>query len=204
MKEKIKTLLNACIGFIIIGIGCSMCIYSMLGSDTFNVLTQGVAKVLGVRVGTANYLIEIVMLTGLLIYQRHAVGPGTVIGSFLVGWVINIFAAFFAPALQASAFAVRLCFAAAAPAVIGFGVVMVQYSRWGLLPNELIVLLLYERTGRLQYRTVRILYDLMMLTIGMLLGGTAGIGTIFSALFTGIWVQFAQNVFKHFMFYPEE
>ncbi|MGN1008795.1 MAG: YitT family protein, partial [Butyricicoccus sp.] len=165
-KERGKALAEACFGFVLIGIGCSMCIYSNLGSDTFNVLAQGTAGVLGVQVGTANYLIEVVMLLGLLLYRRSAVGLGTVIGSFLVGWVINLFAMAFAPALQAAGFVVRLCFAFAAPAVIGLGVALVQDSDWGLMPNELVVWLLYERIGRLQYRTVRIGYDLVMLAAG--------------------------------------
>ena len=59
------------------------------------------------------------------------------------------------------------------------------------MPCDILTLIFHERLHRLQFRTVRILYDGAMFITGLLLGGTIGIGTVLSVLLTGPCIQTA-------------
>ena len=98
-----------CIGFSFSGIGCSLYVYCSLGSDAFNVLTQGVACVLNMQVGNAFYLTQAVLLLFIAVVRKHYIGIGTLLGTFIIGAVMNIWALLLAPLLQAADVIVRLC-----------------------------------------------------------------------------------------------
>ncbi len=191
MRYQLRALPALCIGFLVAGLGSTLFVYSGLGSDPFNVLAQGIAGRVGTQVGTMNYTLELFLLLGVLVYRRKAIGPGSIIGSVVIGTVMNFYAWLLAPFFQSAGVVMRVCCICAAPLLVGVGVALVQLSDWGLIPCDIVPLLLHERAGRLQYRTVRMLYDLLMLVTGLLLGGTVGLGTVFSALLTGPCIQFA-------------
>ena len=189
-KFQLKTLPGVCAGFLATGLGSSLFVYSRLGSDTFNVLAEGLAGLLGTQVGTMNYLQEIVLLLVVFLWQKQTIGPGTLLGSFLVGGTMNLCQLLFGSQLKTAGFVVRLACIFAAPMVIGFGVALIQKSGWGLVPNDIVPMLLHEHFEQFQYRTIRIFYDFRMFASGMIFGGTVGIGTIVSALLTGPCIQF--------------
>ena len=99
MKQK---LCSALAGYSLIGIASGMFVYSGLGADCFNTLVKGFAPLLGLAVGTASYLVQMVMLAAvLLLGGRKYAGPGTVFGSLIVTLIVNLFGSALAPAMAA-------------------------------------------------------------------------------------------------------
>lgn len=181
-------------GFLCSGISCSLYVSCGLGSDAFNVMTQGLSDTLGIRAGNAFYVIQGVMFLLVLALGRRHIGLGTFLGTFLVGFVMNLWSLLLTPLLGAAGFPVRLCCLACAPVFTGLGISLAKRSGLGLVPCDILTLIFHERLHRLQFRTVRILYDGAMFITGLLLGGTIGIGTVFSVLLTGPCIQLVSSL----------
>jgi hypothetical protein len=190
VKNRILTL---CIGFILSGIGCSLYVYCNLGSDAFNVMNQGVARVLNMQVGNAFYLTQGVFLLFVFLVRRQYIGIGTLLGTFIVGAIMNAWGLLLAPLLQSASLPVRLCFLATAPIFIGAGIALERRSGLGMVPNDIVPVIIHEWTHKLEFRTVRILNDAAVVVIGAVLGGTFGIGTIIAVVLTGPCIQLATS-----------
>lgn len=162
-----------------------------LGSDAFNVMTQGLSDTLGIQTGNAFYVIQGAMLLLVLALRQREIGFGTLFGTFLIGLIMNLWSALLTPLLASAGVGVRLCCAAAAPAFTGLGISLVKKSGFGLTPCDILTLIFHSWLPRMQFRTVRMLYDGAMFLAGVLLGGTIGVGTVFSVLLTGPCIQAA-------------
>ena len=81
MKQYLQRVLLICAGFFIIGTGGSVFVYSNLGADPLNLLSQGAAGIFHLPVGTVNSLLQFVI--GLLL--GGVFGIGTVISALLTG-----------------------------------------------------------------------------------------------------------------------
>lgn len=189
-QERAKALGCLCAGFVSSGISCSLYVSCGLGSDAFNVMTQGLSDTLGIQTGNAFYVIQGAMLLLVLVLRRE-IGFGTLFGTFLIGLIMNLWSALLTPLLASAGVGVRLCCAAAAPAFTGLGISLVKKSGFGLTPCDILTLIFHSWLPRMQFRTVRMLYDGAMFLAGVLLGGTIGVGTVFSVLLTGPCIQAA-------------
>ena len=189
-QERAKALGCLCAGFVSSGISCSLYVSCGLGSDAFNVMTQGLSDTLGIQTGNAFYVIQGAMLLLVLVLRRE-IGFGTLFGTFLIGLIMNLWSALLTPLLAAAGVGVRLCCAAAAPVFTGLGISLVKKSGFGLTPCDILTLIFHSWLPRMQFRTVRMLYDGAMFLAGVLLGGTIGVGTVFSVLLTGPCIQTA-------------
>lgn len=189
-QERAKALGCLCAGFVSSGISCSLYVSCGLGSDAFNVMTQGLSDTLGIQTGNAFYVIQGAMLLLVLVLRRE-IGFGTLFGTFLIGLIMNLWSALLTPLLASAGVGVRLCCAAAAPAFTGLGISLVKKSGFGLTPCDILTLIFHSWLPRMQFRTVRMLYDGAMFLAGVLLGGTIGVGTVFSVLLTGPCIQTA-------------
>lgn len=190
-QERAKALGCLCAGFVSSGISCSLYVSCGLGSDAFNVMTQGLSDTLGIQTGNAFYVIQGAMLLLVLALRRREIGFGTLFGTFLIGLIMNLWSALLTPLLASAGVGVRLCCAAAAPAFTGLGISLVKKSGFGLTPCDILTLIFHSWLPRMQFRTVRMLYDGAMFLAGVLLGGTIGVGTVFSVLLTGPCIQTA-------------
>ena len=190
-QERAKALGCLCAGFVSSGISCSLYVSCGLGSDAFNVMTQGLSDTLGIQTGNAFYVIQGAMLLLVLALRRREIGFGTLFGTFLIGLIMNLWSALLTPLLAAAGVGVRLCCAAAAPVFTGLGISLVKKSGFGLTPCDILTLIFHSWLPRMQFRTVRMLYDGAMFLAGVLLGGTIGVGTVFSVLLTGTCIQTA-------------
>ena len=72
---------------------------------------------------------------------------------------MNLWSLLLTPLLGAAGFPVRLCCLACAPVFTGLGISLAKRSGLGLVPCDILTLIFHERLHRLQFRTVRILYD---------------------------------------------
>jgi uncharacterized membrane protein YczE len=172
-------------GLVLYGISDSMLLLAGLGVDPWDVLHQGLARRTGVPVGTWAIIVgAVVLLHWIPLRQRPGLGP--LCNVVVVGAVIDLVLAVVPPVHS-----LPVQVAVMASGVVLNGVATGMYIGAGLGPGPRDGLMtgLAARTGR-SLRLVRIGIELTVLVIGVLLGGTVGIGTVLYALAIGHLVQF--------------
>lgn len=84
------------IGNVIIGFGISILNLSGLGLDAFTAMNYGVSQVLGVGLGIYQACFNLILLIPITVFYRRALGVGTLINMFLLGYFVEIFMQIFA------------------------------------------------------------------------------------------------------------
>lgn len=197
MKKQnlLLSILLLVLGVLCIGTGCALFVNSNLGSDPCNVMAQGIAIHLHIQTGTANSLIQAFFFLVALVWDRKYLGISSILGVVMIGPIMNLWEGFLVNTLQVAPVLIRFASCAfVTPFIIGIGVALVQKSNLGMIPNDITAYLISERTNKLSFKTIRIIYDLIQVIIGVLLGGMFGIGTVASALMQGPFMQLGANI----------
>ena len=180
------------IGFMLYALAISLVIRASLGTGTWVVLEVALAGVLGVKIGTMSVIMGFSVLTIVLIL-RESVGWGTLGNILSIGPWINLFLAFIPVVddnlvLQVGMFLVGVLIQGVASAIyIGVDA--------GAGPRDSLMLAVHRTTG-LSLRVARGSVELLVVSIGWLLGGPVGFGTVAFALLIGPSVQWAFKLFN--------
>jgi uncharacterized membrane protein YczE len=166
-------------GLILYGASDGLILLAGLGVDPWDVFHQGLSRGLGLGVGTWAVIVGLVVL-GLWIPLKQSPGIGTVCNVLVVGVVIDIVLAVFAPPHQ---IAVRWVLMLAGVALNA--VATAAYIGAGLGPGPRDGLMTGLAARGHSVRIVRTAIELTVLAAGWLLGGTVGIGTVIYALSIG-------------------
>ena len=161
------------------GVSDAMILLAGLGVDPWDVFHQGLSRRLGLGVGTWAVIIGLIVLS-LWIPLRQRPGVGTVCNVVVVGVVIDIMLAVFAPPHQ---IVVRWVLLLAG--VVLNGVATAAYIGAGLGPGPRDGLMTGLAARGHSVRVVRTAIELTVLGAGWVLGGTVGIGTVIYALSIG-------------------
>ena len=172
-------------------IGAATCCYvrAGLGGDSVAVFLEGLTHALGISLGAASWLLNIVLLTlGFLAARRH-MGWTTVFGSVFTGLFVDLADALLEPVfgLSSALWYRGLIFLAGLLLLTEACALMIRFCP-GMSIMDAIVTRLSERTG-ISFRTIRILIDTIMMFSGWLMGGMVGIGTVAAVLCTGPLIQ---------------
>jgi uncharacterized membrane protein YczE len=168
------------IGLFLYGIAIALMVRAGIGVSPWDVLTQGVSKQTGLSFGLVTNLIGgLVLLLWIPIRQRP--GVGTVLNVLLIGpsaqlglWLIPQQTV---PVIQGLVYTGGLLLLAVATGLyIG--------ARLGPGPRDGLMTGLVKRTGW-KIWIVRTAIEVTVLTIGWILGGQVGIGTVAFALLVG-------------------
>ena len=89
LRPRILTLVYLCFGLFLFGFGEALLIASGAGVSPWTVLAQGVARHLGISIGTATFVVSIlVLLTWIPLRQRP--GIGTILNTIIVAATIEL------------------------------------------------------------------------------------------------------------------
>ena len=189
--EWVRALIVLFVGLVIAHFGVSLFLLSDAGSDTFTVFIQGLSVQLGLSVGTVHVIVTVLLMVLMLVFTKGYVKPGTAVCAFCGGPIIDLFTALLKGFINAgSPLAIRAVSVVAGCVILSLGMSVVINSRAGTGPNDLVAIILSDKIGKLQFRTVRILCDVVFVLLGFLLGGTVGLGTLTAVVLTGPMVQF--------------
>lgn len=179
------------LGLWIAHLGVALFLQTNLGSDPFNVFVQGLFRtfpqIAGVPMthGRVHLLVSLVIMLILLVVDRRYVGIGTVLCMALGGPIIDVYTAWLAPFLnERLPLPARVGLLAAGCVILAFGMTIVIRSQAGTGPNDLVAVVLSEKSGK-PFGPVRIGVDLTFVLVGFLLGGVVGAGTIICAFLVG-------------------
>jgi uncharacterized membrane protein YczE len=177
-------------GLLMIGLGVGAMARSGLGVGSWEVLHQGIAKILGTQMGTISIGLGVpILLAWLPLGERP--GVGTILNLVLIGTTTNITLGLL-PAAGDPASEVVLAGIGIALAAVGTALYLA--ADLGPGPRDGLMTGLHLRYGW-SIRRTRTALELTVVVLGFLLGGTVGVGTMVLALSSGPIVQALLPVF---------
>jgi uncharacterized membrane protein YczE len=166
-------------GLGLFGLGVAMLIDADLGAAPWDVFHQGVAERIGWAVGS------VIVVTGLLLLVlwiplRQRPGVGTLLNALEIGTVVNLTLPI-VPDPEQMIPRVILMTGGIVVIAVGSGF----YIGAGIGPGPRDGLMLGLRDRGLSVRAARTLIEVSVLVLGIVLGGTAGVGTVAFAIAIG-------------------
>jgi uncharacterized membrane protein YczE len=179
-----RRLVQLYIGLTLYGLAGALQVRSGLGLDPWDVFHQGLARHLGLAIGTLVILVgAAVLLAWIPLRQRP--GVGTVSNVVLIGVAMNA-SLMWLPHVHELGW--RISDMLGGVLLCGLATGMYIGANLGPGPRDGLMTGLARRTGR-SIRLTRTALEVTVLAVGWLLGGTVGIGTVVFALGIGPLVQ---------------
>jgi uncharacterized membrane protein YczE len=166
------------------GFSMALMIKASLGLDPWDVFHQGLAKHTGLSFGTVTAIVGVAVLLA-WIPLRNRPGIGTVANVIVIAVVVDASIAILA---SPSALWLRIVLMIGAVVLNAISTVLYIGAGLGPGPRDGLMTGLVARTG-LSVRLVRTSIEVTVLTVGWLLGGAVGVGTLVYAFGIGPMVQ---------------
>jgi uncharacterized membrane protein YczE len=176
---RLRRLSQLYAGLVLYGVSASMLLLAGLGVDPWDVLHQGLARRLGLGVGTWVVIVGAAVLL-LWIPLRQRPGFGTLNNAILIGLVVDVVLATVPPVHGIGLRLMVMC-----AGVLLNGIATGLYIGAGLGPGPRDGLMTGLASRGHSIRVVRTCIELTVLVTGWLLGGTVGLGTVVYALGIG-------------------
>lgn len=185
-----RRLVQLYVGLLLYGASSALMVRAGLGLDPWDVFHQGVSGLTGLSMGTVTIATGAVVL--LLWWPlRERPGLGTVSNVVLIGLAMDA-TLWLTPVPHA--LAVRVPLLVGGVLLNGVATGMYISARFGPGPRDGLMTGLHAVTGR-SVRLVRTGIEIAVLITGVLLGGSAGVGTVLYALAIGPLAQFFLRFF---------
>jgi uncharacterized membrane protein YczE len=180
------------IGFALYGLSIALSLQANLGTNTWSVFEKALADILGFTVGTMTVIVAFFVLVFVLLLKEK-VGWGTLGNILSIGPWLDLFL-YLIPKIENN-FVLQLIMLLVSVLIQGIASAVYIGVDAGAGPRDSLMLAIH-RTTKLSLRLARASIELTVFTIGWLLGGPAGIGTLIFAILIGPAVQWAFKVFK--------
>ncbi|MFT4231240.1 MAG: hypothetical protein QM606_00470 [Leucobacter sp.] len=191
MPERLaRRSLQLLVGLYLYGLGIALLVRGALGSAPWDVLTQGIIAHAPLSFGVVTVLTSIAVLL-LWIPLRQRPGIGSLLNALLVGPFADL-SFLFLP--ETEVLWLRVLLMGLGVVVVGAATGLYIGAGFGPGPRDGLMTGLHAVT-RLPVWIVRAGLEVTVVTIGWLLGGTVGAGTLAFALLIGPLCQFFLRVF---------
>ena len=172
------------VGLVLYGLGLALMVRAAIGVAPWDVLSQGISRLTGMPFGlTTNLIGAVVLLFWIPIRQRP--GLGTVLNVLLIGPSAQL-GLWLVPELES--LWVRIPVFAGGLVLVAIATGLYIGANHGPGPRDGLMTGIHRRTGRPIW-VVRTAIEVTVLTIGWLLGGNVGLGTLAFALLIGPMVN---------------
>lgn len=185
-KDILKRVLFVIFGLFIVGTGAALFLHSRLGADPNGVFMEGFSIRMNISYGTSALICNGVL--AILVYgiDKNYINIATIIASIVPGYTVDLMLHVLENILNIdnTIFLNQAFLSLVSGIFISFGIVIYIKQNLGMGSFDAISELISDRKS-IKFSTVRRSIDLLMLTLGYLLGGVVGIGTIYLGLATG-------------------
>jgi hypothetical protein len=178
-------------GLAVFGFGEGLLVQSQWGASPWTVFAEGIAKHAHVSLGWATALISVAVLI-FWIPLRQRPGFGTISNVIIIAYVLDLTT--YAVAVPHVVW-LKVVYVVGAVASIGIGSALYLTCNLGPGPRDGLMTGLH-RQFNVSVVYVRLSIELVVLTIGWLLGGTVGVGTAFFAATIGFSVGANLNLME--------
>ena len=211
MENKIKTrrILMSALGVAICGISVGMFKYASLGVDPFQSLMSGLDAVIPIRFGTLYVIVNLILLTFALVFDRRKIGLATLINLFLLGYIAEFSQGICQSLFPHIGLVGRFLLLLVAIVIMCLASAFYFTADLGVSTYDAVSLIWSEKQSRIPFQYCRIICDLICVSLGALLChiggisvfGEVNIGTIITAFFMGpVIALFNRKVAKPFLY----
>jgi uncharacterized membrane protein YczE len=172
------------VGLVLYGFSIALMVRGRLGTAPWDVLHTGLTEHVPISIGEALVVVSFAVLL-LWIPLKEVPGIGTVSNAIVVGGSTDVFLRLLG---EPDALWARGVLTVAGVVICGLATAMYIGAQLGRGPRDGLMTGLSRRTG-LSLRLVRTLLEVAVVTIGVLLGGVLGLGTVLYALAIGPLAQ---------------
>ncbi len=191
MKAVVIRLFRLFFGLFLYAVGIVLTMQAHIGYAPWEVFHAGIAKVMGVQIGTVTILVGLVIGIAVMLFGEP-LGLGTVCNMVVIGLFMNILLAsgLFAELSNPVLGVVQLI---AGLFVISLASYFYISSGFGAGPRDSLMVLLSRKT-KFSVGTCRGAIEVGVTAVGFLLGGFLGWGTLLSAVLIGFCIQITFKV----------
>ena len=175
-QPSFSTFLILILGLSLFGFGEALLVITGLGNSPWVVLSEGLTKRTGLDIGVTTFLVSVVVLL-LWIPLKEKPGLGTISNIVVIAAVLDVSIKFL-PKVETLAVGIPVTIAGVL--IVGLGSSLYLTCNLGPGPRDGLMTSLHNKTS-VRVSRVRLLLEVSVLTIGYLLGGTVGIGTLLFA-----------------------
>tara|TARA_A100000164_G_C21843775_1_gene741426 strand:+ start:654 stop:1307 length:654 start_codon:yes stop_codon:yes gene_type:complete len=179
-SPKPLTVIILCIGLALFGLGESLIITSGAGMSPWTVLAEGLSLTSGSSIGVLTFFISLGVLILWIPLRQHA-GVGTILNVLIIAAVIE----WSLPYLpHPESYFLGIIQATIGTLIVGLGSGIYLIANLGPGPRDGLMTGCQKVTG-LPIALVRAILEILVISIGWMLGGTIGIGTVIFAFGVG-------------------
>ena len=188
----------------VMSLGIALTIEAHLGVSAWDVLHIGLYKTIGFSVGTWSQLAGVIIVGITFFFDKKSVSIGTILNMIFVGWFIDLFL-WILPTVKEDHWIQQILYLLSGMVVMGIGTGMYITSKLGAGPRDGLMLVLADRL-HWSIRKVKTWMEIIVLSIGYILGGPVFIGTLIISIFIGplmqYFIKFWQLRLEHFSQIP--
>lgn len=197
IKKEINTYLFVLFklmgGFFLAALGIVFMIKANLGLSPWDVLHQGITKVMPMTMGQANIVVGIIVVI-LSVFLGVKIGIGTILNTIFIGIFIDLITMMNIISLVDNLF-LRIVMLVIGMVFMGLGTCIYLSCELGCGPRDGLMTALTRITKK-PVKVIRTTIEVCALICGWLLGGYVGIGTIITAIGLGYIIQMWCKILK--------
>lgn len=198
--KRSKLFLNtgqAILGLLVLAMGLYLTIQANIGLAPWDCLCMGISGKTGFSYGQISFSIGVVTIAADLLLKEK-IGPGTLLNAAICGPTVDLLTYLNVVPMQSS-FIGGLFLMLAGIFVQGFGRYIYMSAALSCGPRDALVVGVGKKFSKISIEKVNTAILAIVLSVGIVLGGKAGVGTIISAFGLGTVMQF---IFSRFHFEP--
>jgi len=197
-KITLRSVAALCIGIFLAAVGVAFNASVGLGNDPIGMLYDGIrnaANLSQAQLGMASNIVNITIFVIMLFVGRRYISIGTFLYFIPYGFFVSIGTGIYSVLAVADNMMIRVLFSIIGCLLLYLGVAICIVTDIGVDPCTGIVLVIRDAVKK-EYQYVKIVYDISIIIIGALLGGTLGIITFITAFVGGPMIQFYCGILK--------
>lgn len=180
------------IGLLIYGLGLAMIVEAQIGLPPWDVFAKGISIQLGTTYGVGSVIVSALVL---LAWIPLKVKPG--VGSIMNAILIGLWADVFIPLIpEISSYLTNLLVFLTGMVIVAIATGLYITSYLGPGPRDGLMIGTVRATGWPLWK-VRTGYEVLVLSLGWLMGGQVREGTLIFALSIGVLMQLSLRLFKY-------
>ncbi|MBN2797119.1 MAG: hypothetical protein JXR88_17030 [Clostridia bacterium] len=191
MAKKIILLF---LGFFLIAFGTVLMLHANLGMNPFGTFHQGIASKTGLTFGVVSQLTGLGFILLAMLFKIYP-GVATLLNMYFCGFFIDQIETSQRINIPSTLF-VRWLYLILGIFVLSLGIYTYLHTHLGAGPRDGFMLGLVKIT-KSNVKTIRTAMEISVLIIGTLLGGPIGVGTIVSAVLSGLVLHFIFDLFHY-------
>ncbi len=173
-------------GVCLISLGIVLTIHSGAGASPWDAFHLGLSNITGLMVGQISQLVGVVILIFAAFLKEYP-GWGTIINTFLVGYLIDVFRNYELVPFASTAWQMWLMLFFGI-LFMGWGSSLYLLAQLGSGPRDSLMLGLIKKLRQPVWK-IRLCIETLVLVAAYFLGGLIGIGTVLTAVLIGFAIQ---------------